>query len=135
MKTKIIKMKNTIPFILLFLSFGLMAQQKSHNTNFVILTSQFDQLESIVMAANDDNRDGEIQVVFYGSEVKKLTTRDMRKYLELGENFEVIFLVCQMSLDRLKIEPDSIPKEIKVVANAFLYSFQLQKKGYKSLTL
>ena len=121
----------------MFLSFGLMAQQKAQNpsTDFVILTSQFDQLEPIVMTAQDENRNGEIQVVLYGNEVKQLTSPDMRRYLDLGEKYKVRFLVCEMSIDRFKIDPNSIPKEIEIVDNAFLYSFQLQKKGYKSLTL
>ncbi len=112
-----------------------MAQEKHQNTDFVILTSQYDQLTPIMLAAEDENRDGDIQVVLYGNEVKQLTSPDIRKYLELAENFKVKLLVCQMSLDRLKIKPDSLPKEIEIVDNAFLYSFQLQKKGYKSLTL
>lgn len=123
---------------MLFLSFGLMAQQKQQkqqNTDFVILTSQFEQLEPIMMAAQDETRNGDFQIVLYGNEVKQVTSKEMIEYLELGEKYKARFLVCKMSLDRFKIDPDSIPKEIEVVENAFLYSFLLQKKGYKTLNL
>jgi|GEM_PF-1631151 intracellular sulfur oxidation DsrE/DsrF family protein len=130
-------MKHIIPYILLFLSFGAMAQQKEENTNadFVILVSNFEQLEPIMMAAQDENRDGEIQVVFYGNEVNKITQPEIAKPLDFGQKYKVRFFVCQMSLDRLKIDHESVPKDIEIVDNAFLYSLLLQKKGYKSLTL
>lgn len=112
-----------------------MAQQKQQNTDFVILTSQFEQLEPIMMAAQDETRNGDFQIVLYGNEVKQVTSKEMIEYLELGEKYKARFLVCKMSLDRSKIDPDSIPKEIEVVENAFLYSFLLQKKGYKTLNL
>lgn len=128
-------MKNIIPFILMFLSFGVMAQDKNSNADFVILTSKFDQLEPIVMAAQDENRNGDFQVVLYGNEVKKVTDPEMTRFLDFGEKYKIRFFVCQMSLDRLKIDQGSLPKEIEIVDNAFLYSFQLQKKGYKTLNL
>ena len=119
----------------MFLTFGLMAQDKNQNTDFVILTSEFDQLDSLMIAAQDKSRDGEIELVFYGSEVKQLNNPDMEKYLEAGANSKVRFSVCKMSVDLLKLDRDSIPEGIEIVDNAFLHSLQLQKKGYKSLNL
>jgi len=128
-------MKNTLSIILLFLSLGVMAQPKSESIDFVILTSKIEQIEPILMAAKNADRDGDFQIVIYGSEVNQLSSPTMIKYLKQAEEYNVKLSVCQMSLDRLKIDPDSIPESITPVDNAFLYAFQLQKKGYKTLNI
>lgn len=128
-------MKNTISIIILFLSLGVTAQQKSETTNFVILSSNIDQIEPILMAAQNQSREGEFQVVFYGSEVRQLSSQSFKEYLKLAEESKVRLSVCQMSIDRLKIDPATIPEEITLVENAFLYSLQLQKKGCNTLNL
>ena len=127
-------MKNTFSLIFLFLSLNLMAQQKTA-TDFVVLTPKFEQLQPILLSAKEINTDGNFQVLLYGKEVIQLTDPDIRKFIEWAEQVKVKLSVCKMSLDMLKIDPSSIPREIEIVDNAFLYSFQLQKKGYKSLTL
>lgn len=128
-------MKNTLSIILLFLSLGLMAQPKSESIDFVILTSKIEQIEPILMAAKNADRDGDFQIVIYGNEVNQLSSPTMIKYLKQADEYNVKLSVCQMSIDRLKIDPASIPESITPVENAFLYSLQLQKKGYKTLNL
>lgn len=128
-------MKNTILYILMFLSLGLMAQDKNTHTDFVILTSQFDQLEPILITAESLSSKDNFQIVLYGKDVKQITEPEMEKYLIWAEKSEAKFFVCQMSLDRLKIEKSELPSGIEIVDNAFLYSLQLQKKGYKTLNL
>jgi len=128
-------MKNSILYILMFLSLGLMAQDKNTHTDFVILTSQFDQLEPILITAESLSSKDNFQIVLYGKDVKQITEPEMEKYLIWAEKSEAKFFVCQMSLDRLKIEKSELPSGIEIVDNAFLYSLQLQKKGYKTLNL
>src|SRR5690554_1609609 len=131
---KLKNMKNTISIILLFLSFGLMAQGQTA-TNFVVLTPKIEQLQPILLTAQEIKADGNFEVVLYGNEVGKLTSPETDKFIQWAEKMDVKISVCRMSLDRLKINPNSLPKEIKIVDNAFLHSFQLQKKGYKNLSL
>ncbi|HLV91503.1 MAG TPA: DsrE family protein [Aequorivita sp.] len=128
-------MKNSILYILMFLSLGLMAQDKNTHTDFVILTSQFDQLEPILITAESLSSKDNFQIVLYGKDVKQITEPEMEKYLIWAEKSEAKFFVCQMSLNRLKIEKSELPSGIEIVDNAFLYSLQLQKKGYKTLNL
>lgn len=128
-------MKNKLAILLLFLSLGLMAQQKSENSNVVILTSKVEQFKPILLAAQNSQSDGDFQMVLYGKEVKLLKSEEMKGYIDWAKELKVNISVCQMSLDRLKIDPASIPEEISIVENAFLTSLQLQKKGYKTLTL
>src|SRR5690554_8238437 len=122
-------MKNSILYILMFLSLGLMAQDKNTHTDFVILTSQFDQLEPILITAESLSSKDNFQIVLYGKDVKQITEPEMEKYLIWAEKSEAKFFVCQMSLNRLKIEKSELPSGIEIVDNAFLYSLQLQKKG------
>lgn len=128
-------MKNKFFYILMFFSLGLMAQDKNTHTDFVILTSQFDQLEPILITAESLSSKDNFQIVLYGKDVKLVTEPEMKKYLVWAQESEAKLFVCQMSLDRLKIEADELPSGIEIVDNAFLYSLQLQKKGYKTLNL
>lgn len=125
-------MKNTLPFIIImmFLSLGMMTQQHT-TTDFVVLTPKIEQLEPILLAAQGLKTEGDFKIVLYGKEVTQLTNPEFQKFIEWAEKANVRLAVCQMSLNLLKINPTTIPREIEIVDNAFLHTFQLQKKGYK----
>lgn len=127
-------MKNTLTLIILFLSLNLMAQQQT-DTDFVVLTPKIEQLQPILLTAQEIKADGNFEVVLYGNEVGQLTNPEAEKFIQCAEKMDVKISVCRMSLDRLKINPNSLHKGIEIVDNAFLHSFQLQKKGYKNLSL
>lgn len=127
-------MKNTFTLIILFLSLNLMGQQQTA-TNFVVLTSNIEQLQPILLTAQEIKAEGYFEVVLYGNEVGQLTAPETLKFIQWAEKINVKISVCQMSLNRLKINPNSLHKGIEIMDNAFLHSFQLQKKGYKNLSL
>lgn len=104
--------------------------------NFIVLTSKFQQLEPIMLAAKEmQDSYGVFKIVLYGSEVGEFTTPAAERYIKWAKDIGVNLSVCEMALKRMKVDPTSIPSEIEIVDNAFLHSLQLQKKGYKSLSL
>lgn len=112
------------------------SQSTTELTNFVVLTSKFQQLEPIMLAANEmKDSYGVFKIVLYGSEVGEFTTPAAEKYIKWAKEIGVNLSVCEMALQRMKVDPTSIPSEIEIVDNAYLHSLQLQKKGYKSLSL
>lgn len=127
-------MKNAFNLLFLFLGFSLMAQQNTI-TDFVVLTPKIQQLQPILLTAQEVESKGDFQVILYGKEVTQLTDPKVRKFIKWAQKVGVKLSVCNMSLEKLKIDPASIPKEIGIVDNAFLSAFQLQKKGYKILSL
>lgn len=128
-------MKRTIQIFLLLLSFTAISQQNTEQINFMVLTPEIGQLKPILLAAEELEADGDFKIVLYGKNVPELLTPETKKFIEEAEKLNVKLSVCKMSLDRLQINPNTLPKEIEVVDNAFLYALQLQKKGYKTLSL
>ncbi len=128
-------MKKTIQIFLFLLSFSAISQQSSKQMDFMVLTSEINQLQPILLAADELASAGDFQIVFYGKDVAELLNTETEKFITWAEKSNVKLSVCQMSLDALQLNHNAIPKEIEVVDNAFLYALQLQKKGYKILNL
>lgn len=59
----------------------------------------------------------------------------MNKFIQKAEKLGVKLVACGFSLKKFKIDTTKVPKEMKTVDNGILYNFQLQKKGYKSISL
>ena len=112
------------------------SQSKAELTNFIVLTSKFQQLEPIMLAAKEmQGAYGVFKIVLYGSEVGEFTTPAAVRYIKWAKEIGVNLSVCEMALERMNVDPTTIPSEIEIVDNAYLHSLQLQKKGYKSLSL
>lgn len=128
-------MKKIIQILILLVSFGAISQVESKPMDFMVITSKINQLEPILLAANDIATKGDFKIVLYGKNVSELLNPETEKFIRWAKKSNVKISVCQMSLDVLKINPKTIPEEIEVVNNAFLYALQLQKAGYKILSL
>lgn len=136
-------MKYLAQIVLVLISFSTLAQtdvnqsqNQSDLPNFVVLTSKYQQFEPIMLAAQEMNKSfGVFKVVLYGEEVGELSKPEVQKHIKKAQQVGVSLSVCAMALERMQVDPTSIPKEIEIVDNAYLHSLQLQKKGYKSLSL
>lgn len=128
-------MKNILHLFIVLLSFSAIAQQEQKPDNFVVLTTKTEQLKPILLAAEEFQSNGGFRIVLYGGNVAELLNPETKTDIEQAEKLNVKLSVCRMSLDRLKIDPLKIPAEVEIVDNAFLYAFQLQKKGYQTLNL
>ncbi|MCG2431538.1 DsrE family protein [Aequorivita xiaoshiensis] len=128
-------MKNIFIVLVALVSFSVSAQQKQITDDFVVLTSNPEQLKPILLAAKELNTSGDFKIVLYGNNVLPIATSETEESRIQAIKQNVSLNVCQMSLDRLKVDPKDLPEEVEVVDNAFLTAFQLQKKGYKLLSL
>lgn len=128
-------MKRIIHLVILVLSFGAMAQEAGEPKDFMVLSSNVEQLKPILLAADELATDGNFEIVLYGPNVADLLKSETKAVISWAEKSNVKIAVCKMSLDRLQLDPKSLPKAINVVDNAFLYAFQLQKMKYKILNL
>lgn len=128
--------------IALFSTANLQAQEK-HNgkNNYVVLTKKVPQLQPILLTAEalkaeDGENFGDFQVIFCGKEIGDITDANkIEKFIEKAEKAGVHIVACGFSLNKFNVDVAKIPKEINVVENGILYNFQLQKKGYKSISL
>lgn len=73
------------------------------------------------------------EVVICGKAVKDL--KPNADLLKKAENHGITLSVCGMSLTKFSITEDQLPEYIKVVPNGLIRIFELQKKGYLTITL
>ncbi|SDR71864.1 sulfur reduction protein DsrE [Gramella sp. MAR_2010_147] len=114
---------------------------KPEKHNYVVLTKKVPQLQPILLTAEnlkdeDGKRFGEFVIIICGKEIGDITDPiKMDKFIARAEKLNVKLVACGFSLNKFQIEKKDIPEEMKVVENGILYNFQLQKKGYKSISL
>lgn len=118
-------------------------EMSSHQekNNYVVLTKKVPQLKPIILSAQelaveDGNTFGKFEVVICGKTVRELTDPEvMQKYISQAEQAGVELVACGFSLKKFGVDRQNIPSQLRVVENGILYNFQLQKKGYTSITL
>lgn len=143
---KSINMKSIIYsglFIILavFSTNNVQAQQESNKHNYVVLTKKVPQLQPILLTAKnlqeeDGSKFGDFQVIICGKMIGDITEPEkMEEFLKEAEKLGVELVACGFSLNKFEVEKAKVPAQIKVVENGILYNFQLQKKGYKSISL
>ena len=118
------------------------AQQINNDTNnYVVLTKKVPQLQPIILTAEalkaeDGTNFGDFKIIICGKNIGDITNpKKMKDIIEKAENTGVQLIACGFSLNKFKVDKTKVPKEIEVVENGILYNFQLQKKGYKSISL
>ncbi|OBX24925.1 hypothetical protein LX77_01751 [Gelidibacter algens] len=126
----------------LFSATNLEAQQMdSSKNNYVVLTKKVAQLQPIILTAEalkteEGDAFGDFQIIICGKEIGDITDSEkMGEFIKKAEKAGVQLVACGFSLNKFKVDKTKIPKEMITVENGILYNFQLQKKGYKSLSL
>lgn len=126
----------------LFGNAKLQAQQvdKSKN-NYVVLTTKVPQLQPIILTAEalkaeEGEAFGDFQVIICGKDIGQITDPEIiNTFIEKAEKAGVQIIACGFSLNKFKVDKTKVPTSMNIVENGILYNFQLQKKGYKSLSL
>lgn len=119
-------------------------QAQNTNTtknNYIVVTKKVPQFQPIILTAEalkaeEVNDFGNFEILICGQLIGDITDPEkMGDFIEKAEKAGVTIVACGFSLNRFKIDRNKVPKEIKIVENGILYNFQLQKQGYKSLSL
>ena len=140
MKTYILS--SIMLMITIFSNTNLQAQEiNTHKNNYVLMTKKVAQLQPIILAAEalkaeEGKNFGDFEIIICGKEIGDITdTEKINKFINKAEKAGVTIVACGFSLNKFKIDRNTVPKEIKIVENGILHNLQLQKKGYKSLSL
>ena len=128
--------------ITLFSTANTQAQQMDDSkNNYVVLTTKIPQLQPILLTAEalkaeEGESFGDFQVIICGKDIGEITDAEkIEKFLDKADLAGVQLIACGFSLNKFKVDISKVPNEMKTVENGILYNFQLQKKGYKSLSL
>lgn len=126
----------------LFSNANLQAQQvDSNKNNYVVLTTKVPQLQPIILTAEalkaeEGEAFGDFQVIICGKDIGDITDPEkINKFIDRAEKAGVKLIACGFSLNKFKVDKTKVPNKMPIVENGILHNFQLQKKGYKSLSL
>lgn len=140
-------MKNSILVIttIFFLFFGIhQSNAQDFNpkkNNYLILSQKKEQLKPILLTANelakeDGKKYGDFYVIICGKTVSDITDNlDFNKLLDAAKEQNVTVFVCGLSLKKFNIDQMLLPENIMVVDNGILYSLQLSKSGFTTITI
>ncbi len=124
-------------------SVNALSQKSTRNetNNYIVITANIQQIKPIILAAKDLAKEdgkkfGDFQIIICGKAVVELTQPEkIDPFLEMAKKEGIKLVACGYSLNESKVNPNDLPKEVKVVDNGLFYDFQLQKKGYLSIEL
>lgn len=78
----------------------------------------------------------DFQIIICGKNIAKITNLDkINAFIEKAGQLGVSIVACGFSLKKFKVDATKLSSKIKIVENGILHNFQLQDKGYKSLSL
>lgn len=115
--------------------------QQTEQYNYVVMTKKVQQLKPILLAANelakeDGNRFGKFEIIVCGKNIGDLTDlKVLEPHLKEAKNLGANVLACGFSLKKFNVDPNLLPKDMEIVENGILHSFERQKQGYLSLEL
>ncbi|MCB7480555.1 sulfur reduction protein DsrE [Christiangramia sediminis] len=126
----------------LFTGTKVNAQQvQDSKHNYVVLTKKVPQLQPILITAEklkeeDGSNFGKFEIIICGKNIGDITDpAKMEKFITKAENLGVKLVACGFSMNKFKVDKKDVPGKMEIVENGILYNFQLQKKGYISLSL
>lgn len=138
----------TYIFSLLFLMFALFSNANlqaqdvdSSKNNYVVLTTKVPQLQPIILTAEalkaeEGDTFGDFKVIICGKDIGQITDPEkINEFILKAKKAGVQIIACGFSLNKFKVDKTKVPTGMDIVENGILYNFQLQKKGYKSLSL
>lgn len=140
-------MKNPLIYLVVFCALILLvtptfAQNfNPKKNNYLVLTKNIQQLKPILLTAQqlakeDGKKYGEFYIVICGKTVADLkNTADVNEVLALAKALNVQTFVCGISLKKFDVTADQLPPNLFIVENGILYGFQLQKKGFITLSI
>ena len=128
--------------LLLFGTSQLQAQNiNPKKNNYLVLSKNIQQLNPVLLTANelakeDGKTYGEFYVIICGKTVNDISNNsDFNTLLEKAKAQKVKVFVCGISLSKFNINPETLPSNLEITPNGILYSFQLTKKGFITLTI
>lgn len=127
-------MKRIVLLLALLIGMGSMAQEPKKN--FVISTSNPEQVPVIIKTANQlvdefDEELGEVQIVLYGKAVKELADAKVIDDWFAGVTSDKIhFFACSLALEKTKTDKTKVSEKVQIVANAYVHILKLKTKGY-----
>jgi len=115
--------------------------EKKEQHDYVVMTKNVQQLKPILLAAKelakeDGNSFGKFEIIVCGKNIGDLTNqKDLEPHLKEAKNLGANIIACGFSLKKFNVDPNLLPKEMEIVENGILHSFERQKQGYFNLEL
>ncbi|WP_133055689.1 hypothetical protein [Mycolicibacter senuensis] len=106
---------------------------------YALLASEARHLDGAIMTGRDLKAKSsaiDFQIVAYGQLVQEIATapavKDAVRRAVIDDGLKVV--ACNISVQRMGIDPALLPPEVPTTGNALTYALGLQEQGYKTLT-
>ncbi len=112
---------------------------KGHSTKFAFLITNTDQFFDVVETAQEmdvKNNKFSFEIVVAGKLAKDLAdNKELINEIDKAEKLGVKIVVCEGAISYFKVEKSKLGKRLLTTPNAWIYMFELQDKGFKTLSL
>lgn len=108
------------------------------SNNYALLVRNFNHLNAAVktvdmMTEDDPNAVNNFEVVICGKKIRNIN--DHQSLIDEAQNKKITITACGMSMNKFSMDKKELPEGIDVVPNGLIRIFELQDKGYKTITL
>jgi intracellular sulfur oxidation DsrE/DsrF family protein len=113
-------------------------QSDEQSNNYALLVRNYNHLRAAVktvdmMTEDDPNAVNKFEVVICG---KKITNINKHKSLiNEAKQKGITLTACGMSMNNFSMDKEELPEGVGVEPNGLIRIFELQEKGYKTITL
>ncbi len=106
---------------------------------YAILVRNAQHLKAAVMtgeALRKENSLNQFEIVVIGDVVKNLGPADeLNAAIETSRKQGLKIVACEYAMDQFNVKKADINPSVMTTPNAFIYFFELQEKGFKTITL
>lgn len=111
------------------------ADQQSDS--YALLVRNYNHLRAAVKTVDmlsNDNRDiANFEVVLCGKKITQINNN--KDLVQKAQHKGITVTACGMSMNKFSMDKSELPDDVQVVQNGLIHIFDLQEKGYKTITL
>lgn len=113
-------------------------QLDKQGNNYALLVRNFNHLRAavktvVMITADNPNAVNKFEVVICGRNITNIN--EYTSLVNRAQNKGITLTACGMSMNKFSMDKSDLPKDVGVVENGLIRIFELQDKGYKTITL
>jgi len=114
-------------------------EYKGHSTRFAFLVSNERHFQGVIKTAEKMNvkkNRFSFEIVVVGTLAKDLVeNKELIKEIDKAEKLGVKIVVCEGAMKHFNVPKSQLDKRLLTTPNAWIYMFELQDKGFNTLSL
>ncbi|WP_372639271.1 DsrE family protein [Fodinibius sp.] len=105
--------------------------------DYAMLVRNYNHLRAAVktvdMLSDDNHNIGNFEVILCGNKITQINSNE--DLINEAQQKGITITACGMSMNKFSIDESELPDGVQVVQNGLIRIFDLQEKGYQTITL